>query len=243
MNSLYERYHSKRSEQKRTIGDDNFTYRELLSLLQKHSLDTKKILDIGCGVGTIDFYLVKKGADVLGIDISQNAILIARKNAQNFSLNKKARFEAVNFPESVPKGKFDIIVCSEVLEHLKQDKTAITKIKNLLQNGGMVIASSPSLNAPLYKMGLLKGFDWEVGHLRRYTLESFVKLFESSGFKVLETKKTEGVLRNFLFTNSFGGFLLRILNKWPFSKVVTFVDNFSIPIFGESNFYLVAQKK
>mgnify|MGYP001604730736 FL=1 len=63
------------------------------------------------------------------------------------------------------------------------------------------------------------------------------------GLEILELKKTEGILRNFLFTNSLGGFLLKILNKWPISKIVTFLDNLTIPVFGESDIFLVAKKK
>lgn len=106
-----------------------------------------------------------------------------------------------------------------------------------------MIASSPSKNAPLYRMGALKTFDRKVGHLRRYSENDFVDLFKKEGFVILETNKTEGILRNFLFTNPFGGFLLRILNKKPFSRVVTFIDNLSVPLFGESDIYIVAQKR
>ena len=130
-----------------------------------------------------------------------------------------------------------------MLEHLKQDKLAVEKIIDLLIKGGVVIASSPSKRAPLYKIGVLNKFDLKVGHVRRYTEASFKKLFERAGFKVLEVNKTEGVFRNFLFVSSVGGILLRVLNKWPVSEVVTFLDNMTVPFFGESNIYLVAEKK
>lgn len=242
MDLLYERYYSGRKLQNKVIADNDFTYQTILRFLQKYGIQSKKVLDLGCGVGTVDFYLAKKGAVVLGIDISQKVIEIATKNARDFKLNK-VKFKIMNFPKSVPNGKFDIIICTEVLEHLRYDKLAIQKIETLSHTGSIIIVSSPSQNAPLHRMGLLKSFDKEVGHLRRYTIESYISLFKDYGFKILETKKTEGILRNFLFTNSFGGFLLRILSKWPFSGVVSFIDDLTIPIFGESNLYLVAQKK
>jgi hypothetical protein len=91
-------------------------------------------------------------------------------------------------------------------------------------------------------LGLLNEFEKEDGHLRRYTEKSFRTLFENAGFKVLENKKTEGILRNLLFTNPIGGLLLRILKRWPFSPIISFLDDLTIPILGESNIYLVAQK-
>lgn len=243
MNLLYENYHSERNRQKLVINDNNFTYGVILSFLQKIKIKSKKILDIGCGVGTIDFYLAKKGATVLGVDISQNGISIAKENASILGFKNKIKYKVLDFQKQSIQGKYDLVICSEVLEHIKDDKQAVKKINRLLKKGAIVIASSPSINAPLFRLGLLKKFDKEVGHLRRYTIRSFIKLFTDAEFKVMETKKTEGILRNFLFTNSFGGFLLRILNKWPFSEIVTFFDNLTIPIFGESDIYLVAQKK
>lgn len=239
---LYERYHSKRKLQRFVIENSDFVYRSLIYFLRKYLKYSRKVLDIGCGVGTIDFYLAKCGQSVTGIDISQKSITIAKKNATHFKLNKKIVFKVLEFPYEMPRGRFDIIICSEVLEHLKYDKLAIEKIKNLLVRDGVLIASSPSQNAPLYRLGLLKKFDNEVGHLRRYTEESFRNLFENSGFKIIETKKTEGMLRNFLFTNSVGGFSLKILKRWPFSAIISFLDDLIVPIFGESNIYLVAMK-
>jgi 2-polyprenyl-3-methyl-5-hydroxy-6-metoxy-1,4-benzoquinol methylase len=240
---LYERYHSKRKLQRFVIDDKNFVYRSLIYFLKKYQKNSKNVLDIGCGVGTIDFYIAKHGSNVTGIDISQNSISIAKKNAEYFKLNKKIVFKVLKFPDEMPQGKFDIIICSEVLEHLNHDKVAVKKIKTLLQKGGILIASSPSQNSLFYRWGLLNKFEKEVGHLRRYTEESFKNLFENAGFKILETKKTEGILRNLLFTNPIGGFLLKILKRWPFSVVTSCLDDLMIPIFGESDIYLVAQNK
>jgi SAM-dependent methyltransferase len=240
---LYERYHSKRKLQRFVIDEKNFAYRTLIYFLRKYQRNRKKVLDIGCGVGTIDFYLAKQGFNITGIDISQNSISIAKKNAEYFKLNKKIVFKVLDFPNKIPKGKFDIIICSEVLEHLKHDKVAVEKIKIFLTSGGILIASSPSQNSLLYRWGLLNKFEKEVGHLRRYSEESFRNLFENAGFRILETKKIEGILRNFLFTNQIGGFSLKILKRRPFSDVISFLDDLMIPIFGESDIYVVAQKK
>ena len=243
MNLLYERFHSGRKLQKRIISKNDFTYRNLLHFLEKHGGNRAKILDIGCGVGTIDFYLAKHGQNVTGIDVSQNSISVAKKNALRFRLNKKIAFQVMEFPNKIPNGRFDIIICSEVLEHLKHDKMAVEKIKTLLLPDGVLIASSPSQSSPLYRLGLLNRFEKKVGHLRRYTEETYRNLFENAGFKILETKKTEGILRNILFTNPIGGFSLKVLKRWPFSVVITFLDDLAIPIFGESDIYIIAQKK
>lgn len=242
-NILYEKYHSNRKVSKKTITKHNFTYRNLVEIIDKYSGKSKKVLDIGCGVGTVDFYLESRAKSVTGIDISKKGIVTARESLKIMKLEKNIIFKQMEFPKNAPASKFDLIICSEVLEHLKNDKKAVSRIYNLLNKNGIVIASSPSQNAPLYKLGLLKGFDKKVGHIRRYTVNSFANLFRKSGFGIIEIKKKEGIFRNFLFTNFIGGLVLRIVNKEPFSDIVTFVDNITIPVFGESQLYIIAKKK
>ena len=80
---VHEKYHIKTTAQKKIIDDKNFTYRLLIKVLSK-KINTKKlkVLDIGCGAGTICFYLANKGHDVTGIDISQKAINECRVSAK-----------------------------------------------------------------------------------------------------------------------------------------------------------------
>lgn len=238
---LYDNYHRLAKLQKRVIGENNFTYRNLLEILRKHRNGKNKILDIGCGVGTLDFYLASKRKDVTGIDVSKNAIDLARANAKKLGLNGKTRFLRIDFPKSAPKGKFDLIICSEVLEHLRDDKKAIKKIFSLLIKNGLAIISVPSKNAPLHRLGLLRKFDKKVGHLRRYYQGELEALLKSVGFETIYTKRTEGILRNFLFTNAVVGKLTRLI-RGPLSDFVTFVDNLTILLFGESQIYIVVRK-
>lgn len=240
---LYERYHSKRNLQDKVINNDDYTYRTLIALLNKYSFNKERVLDIGCGVGTIDFFLASMGKRVLGVDISKNGISVALRSSSNLGLENMVNFIVGDVSDLDINEQFDLIICSEVLEHIVDDHLIVTKMKKLLKKNGIIITSSPSSNAPLYKLGMLEKFDKEVGHIRRYTESEFVSLFESSGFSVLEKIKTEGIIRNFFFTNSFGGFMLRFLKRWPFSKLISFLDDMTIPILGESNIYLVLKKK
>src|SRR6266536_876186 len=101
-NPLYETNHGNRNLQKRIIGDNNFTYRELIKLLKPYFNECHSVLDIGSGVGTIDFYLASKGKKVTGIEISENTVSIAQENAKLFHLDKKIDFIVAEFPHKVP---------------------------------------------------------------------------------------------------------------------------------------------
>jgi len=64
---LYEKYHLNRKLEKRVINDTDYTHRPLLSMLDIKYFKDKKVLDIGCGTGTICLYLASKGSSVLGV--------------------------------------------------------------------------------------------------------------------------------------------------------------------------------
>jgi 2-polyprenyl-3-methyl-5-hydroxy-6-metoxy-1,4-benzoquinol methylase len=239
---LYEFYHGNRKLQKRIIADNNFAYRGLISLLKPYLSKTRTILDIGSGVGTIDFYLASKGKKITGIEISENGVAIARENARRLHLNKNIEYIIAEFPNKVLKKNYDLVILSEVIEHLENDQRVLQDIWKVLKIGGILIITTPSQNAPLYKMGLLKNFDEEVGHLRRYTLDGLKKLVEENGYQVISLGKHEGILRNFLFTNHRAEKLLRFV-RWKISDVVAFIDYLTVPLFGESNIHLVARKR
>jgi len=240
--SLYEDYHSSRKLQKRIIGQKNFTYRYHLSVINRFG-NGKEFLDIGCGVGTVDFFLATKGKYITGIDISKNAIKAASENAKLFKLDNKLSFRVMNFPKEAPKLTYDFIICSEVLEHIPDESVAIAGIYKLLRKKGRVLITTPSKNSPLHRLGLLKEHDKGAGHLRSYTVEGLSGLLRKRGFKIIYTDKREGALRKALFIYPVGSLIIRIANKFNIiSDFLTFLDNLVLKIFGESHIFVVAEK-
>lgn len=239
--SFYNRYHTKSQVSIKVIGPRNFTYYNAVRILNKHIKPNSNILDIGCGVGVLDFYLRKSGNKVFGIDVSSKAIKIAKNSATLLFETNLPVFTQSDFLKSNINVKFDAVVMFEVLEHLKNDKEAIQKIGSLLKKDGLLILSSPSINAPLYKIGLLDKFDADVGHLRRYSRMSLIKLIEENGFKFVDSKLTEGLFRNFLYTNKYAGFILKFIRGY-FSDIAMVIDKIFVSLFGESQIYVVAQK-
>lgn len=238
----YDNFHDKTKSQHRVISRNNFTYRHTIYFIDKYLINkNKRVVDIGCGAGTLCFYIAKRVNFVLGLDISPKAIVACKESSRILGLSKIIRFKVTDFPNEPLNEKFDVVIFTEVIEHIKNDNIALKSIYNMLNKGGIVIISTPSLNAPLYKLGYAKGFDRKVGHFRRYTLEGLSNQCRENGFNILESKKVEGVLRNFLFINPVGGKLIRTI-KFFLSDVVTYLDNLLIPIFGESNIVIVAQK-
>src|SRR5258708_4918049 len=239
-NKLYEEYHTNTSVQFKIIKENNFTYKLILPVLNKYLKSEKNVLDIGCGAGTLSMYMAAKGNKVLGIDISEKAVHAAQKSAEVLDL-KNISFKAVEFPNEVPTDTYDFILCSEVIEHLENDTLALKKIYQLLKPEGIAIITTPSKNAPMFRLGLANEFDKRVGHLRRYTLEEVVLQCKNAGFTILETNKAEGILRNFLFLNPIAGKFIRFI-KCFLVDVVTYLDNATVPLFGESDLVIVLEK-
>lgn len=238
---FYEDYHKNRRLPKRIIGKKDFTYRNIVEVLDKFCL-RGKVLDIGSGVGTLDFYLAQKGRQVIGIEISQKAVDVARQSQRLLGVSKKLRFIRGDFFQLKTKEQFAFVICSEVLEHLQDDQAAIKKIYTLIKSQGQLLITVPSQNAPLIKLGAIKKFDQISGHLRRYTLDSLKLLLEENKFKVIYAQKAEGVLRNSLFVFRLN-LIIKLANKFSFiSDSITWLDNITLKFLGESQIIIVAKK-
>jgi ubiquinone biosynthesis O-methyltransferase len=196
-----------------------------------------KILDVGCGVGSLSLYLAKQGATVTGVDVSKRAIKIAEQ-ARKYNGLKKLTFKHQQLKDV--SGKFDLIICTEVIEHIPDDTAFAKQLFVKLKPGGFLFLTTPLQSAPLHKLGLLKKWDVEVGHLRRYTPQSITELLQKTGFTIEKTELIEGIVRNWLFTIGWG-FLLKFI-KGPLVSLFHFKDEILGRIFGFSNIQVLAHK-
>lgn len=235
----YDKFHSAPKLQKKIISRNNFTYRHLIDIFEELNLKTdSKILDYGSGVGTIDFFLASKNLTVDGLEVSKNALRISEKSAKKIGVSNRVKFFNIN---KKMKSKYDVILCSEVIEHVHKYNLLIKKLKTHLKKGGYLIITTPSLNAPLYKMNMLNDFDKEVGHLRRYDPRALCGEIKDLGLKIIYVRKKEGILRNSLFTLKRLNWIIKFL-KGPLSDLVTYLDELLVIFFGESSIHILSQK-
>jgi SAM-dependent methyltransferase len=238
---FYEWYHRDRKLPKRVITSKNFTYRIMLNILDRYC-KSRDVLDIGSGVGTVDFYLAKKGKDVTGIEISERAFKIAEKSSKIFRLQKKVHFRRIDIFKTNIDKRYNFVVCSEVMEHLADDKKAIKIISKIVKKEGLLMLTVPSINAPLTKVGAIDAFDKRSGHLRRYSLESGKKLLKDAGFKTIFSRKNEGIVRNSLFVFRWN-FVIKLANRFAIiSDLLTLFDDISLKLFGESDLIFIARR-
>ena len=130
-----------------------------------------KVLDIGCGNGILTFDLSKKAKKVVGIDIQAEKIKEAKKkfNCDNI-IYIVGDATIYSFGE-----RFDAIILSNVLEHIKNRVKFLTKVKKLAPK---ILIRVPMLNRDwltLYKRELQIEWRLDPTHSTEYTLESFKK--------------------------------------------------------------------
>lgn len=148
-----------------------------------------KILDIGCGSGALCNAIKKinSNAIIYGIDVSREAGKIASK-----SLNKFYKLDLDNDPLPAFGVHFDLIVCGDVLEHLKKPDLLLSNLKKYLSADGSIIISVPNIAYWPLRMALLRGnFDYtETGildatHLRFFTRKTIADMIKVCGYNII----------------------------------------------------------
>lgn len=111
--------------------------RKILDNIPKN---VENMLDAGCGTGVYSFTLRKRAGRIRGIDIDQNKInYVRRTNRYNNIDFLKGDLRKINFD----KESFDLVICSDVIEHIKEDKKAFREISRVLKNGGIIRFTVP----------------------------------------------------------------------------------------------------
>lgn len=157
----------------------------ILSLLPS---DSAEILDVGCGEGHLARELVKYGHRVAGADISQEAL---EKAAPAIVSGFCFDVEDKQWPQELTGKKFDVIVASEIIEHVFVPDQLLQKLKNLLAPGGRIIITTPNVLFWKNRLKMLAGsFEYQktgimdFGHIRFFTIETARKAFRDAGLQI-----------------------------------------------------------
>jgi len=157
-----------------------------------------KILDAGTGFGIYALVMAEAGCDVTAFDINDSEITRARQWASERGLSDRIDFRTADLrdlPE--PQSGFDVIVCSEVLEHLDDPSMGALKLFRALRPGGMALISMPNmaclhglLQIAYRKSGLrslLRKPPLDLHQLQhsRYWFGNILKILKGAGFEIV----------------------------------------------------------
>lgn len=143
----------------------------IFRLINKYDKNCK-ILDIGCASGETIVFLKKNGfSNIYGIDKSINAIKTCkRKGIKNLFL-----MDATNIKLN---HKFDLIIASDVLEHIKNNNDALISWHNIIKKDGKLILFVPAFSFLWSKRDKINQ------HYLRYSKEKLFNDLENNGFEV-----------------------------------------------------------
>lgn len=148
----------------------------ILKLLPREG-GSLRFLDVGCGTGDYARALLERGHRVDAIDISESAVQKAVKRIPE-SLRSRFHARVGDFRLLDQQARYDGIVCSEVLEHVRDDEPLLTQFHALLLLQGILVLSVPA------DPSLWSDEDVFSGHFRRYTREDLVAKLARAGFAI-----------------------------------------------------------
>jgi SAM-dependent methyltransferase len=150
------------------------------------AFDRQLVLDAGCGSGIFLDTLKGHKNRVIGVDVSKTALDRARRVAADTFLCE------ASLPLALPfrKARFDVVWCSEVLEHLSDVYASLCELNRVTRVGGRLILTVPyhglAKNVLIACLGFDKHFDPLVSHVRFFTIESISHCLELTGFHVVK---------------------------------------------------------
>ena len=158
------------------------------------------IVDIGCGDGAATSLAaqVNPGHRIVGLDWSADALRHARSRGLTLV---RAEVEPAGLP--VASGRADVVIMSELIEHLVDPDSALEEARRVLRPGGTLLLSTPNLAAwynrgllvlgvqPLFTEVSLRGVfgrpgSQVAGHLRLFTRRALVGLLAARGFGAIQ---------------------------------------------------------
>lgn len=107
------------------------TERFSLTLQECKNVKEKRILDIGCGTGRMAVQMAKRGAHVVGIDISQNMLDMAKSIAEKEGLQDQCTFIRDDFANHTFNEKFDVSLALGFFDYTKDAAFHLKKIRSL----------------------------------------------------------------------------------------------------------------
>jgi 2-polyprenyl-6-hydroxyphenyl methylase/3-demethylubiquinone-9 3-methyltransferase len=115
----------------------------------------KNVIDIGCGGGILSESMARKGATVTGIDLSEKALKVADLHSLESGAQVRYKLIAAEEMAAQEAGRFDVVTCMEMLEHVPDPAAIVRAAATLVKPGGQVFFSTLNRNPKAYLFAIL----------------------------------------------------------------------------------------
>jgi 2-polyprenyl-3-methyl-5-hydroxy-6-metoxy-1,4-benzoquinol methylase len=162
------------------VNFNNWTFDSIKSFCEGN------ILEIGSGIGNISSRFIDKGYQLTLSDIRKNycdflSQKFPEQAKQNSILNVDLVLPEFDTNYATLFGKFDTVFALNVVEHIKNDSTAVANCYKLLKPGGKLILLMPAFQS------LYNSFDKELHHYKRYNRKMMENLFIENKFRIIKS--------------------------------------------------------
>jgi 2-polyprenyl-6-hydroxyphenyl methylase/3-demethylubiquinone-9 3-methyltransferase len=115
----------------------------------------KTVLDVGCGGGILAESMAREGANVIGLDMGFEPLQVAKLHALESGIQVDYVQETVEQHADKFAGKYDVVTCMEMLEHVPDPKSVVTACAKLVKPGGHVFFSTLNRNGKSWLMAVV----------------------------------------------------------------------------------------
>jgi 2-polyprenyl-6-hydroxyphenyl methylase/3-demethylubiquinone-9 3-methyltransferase len=166
----------------------------LKNYFERADIKGLKIADIGCGGGLLSIPLARLGADVTGIDASEQNIKVAKLHAEKEEVG--VNYLHTSAEELAASGeKFDAVLVMEIIEHVEDVASFMQACSQLVKDGGLILVATINRTTKSYLNAII-GAEYVLRWLPRGTHEwkKFLKPheinneFEKNGISFIEAK-------------------------------------------------------
>ncbi len=187
-----------------------------------------KVLEIGCGIGSVVSRLSGQGYDVIGTDISGEAISYGLKKYGDVRLEVQPA-EALPYED----GSFDVVLSFDLFEHITATDTHLSEVRRLLRPGGHYLFQTPNkYSNVVYETLWTKSLKWRRYHPSLHSPGQLKRRLARHGF---ETR--------FIKMNPINEFTLKKLDKLgPVGYVFKRVNFRKVPLVLQTNLYAIANR-
>ena len=157
-------------------------HQKLLALVP----DGSRVLDVGCSTGYLARPLVERGCTVVGIELDEAAAAVARQVCEEVLVGDAEELELPFAP-----GSFDVVLCGDVVEHLRDPRRFLERTRPLLRESGRLVLTTPNVANWAMRLSLLAG-RWRYAergildrtHTHLFTRKTLVEALEGAGYSI-----------------------------------------------------------